>query len=167
MTMSAAIEEAYASNTGAEVPIETIELDHVTFSTPAYFVTNVPDDMSLPLVLGGDPVVFKALPFTAILPGMTETGPTPMKLRVKDLDGVLTPYLNLAVQATEAIQLTYRVYSSEDLTQPGDVIEGLTLNDVDQDGTGAEGTVGFKEIELQAFPLASYDEQYYPNLQNP
>ncbi len=167
MSVTAAMEEAYAANPHGESVIETIELNHVAFDEPLRVASGVDEDIALPLTLGGTPVTFRAMPLQAVLPGQGEDGPTPMKLRIADINGVLTPYLEAAVQATGAIEVTYRAYTTSDLSQPGDVIGRLYLSAVDQDGGGAEGTVTFQEIELQAFPLKTYDEQYYPMLQNP
>ena len=166
MTLTAAMEEAYASNPHEETLIETIELDHVSFAEPVRVANGVDEDVSLPLVLSGPSVLFRAIPFMAILPGQSEDGPTPMRLRIKDTQGVITPYLEAAVLATGPIEVTYRAYTTGDLTQPGDVIGGMFLSDVEQDPEGAEGQVTFQEIEMQAFPLEIYDEDYYPLLQD-
>jgi hypothetical protein len=167
MSLTNAMEEAYAANTHENVILETIELDHVTFDTPARFVSGVDAAIDLPLTLGGDPVTFTPVSFSAVLPGDGEGGPTPMRLRVSDVTGQLTPYLELAVGSTTPIEITYRAYTTGDLTQPGDVISRLYLSEVEQNADGVEGSISFQEIELQAFPLATYDEEFYPMLQNP
>lgn len=165
MTLSAAMEEAYAANPHDVAIIETIELDNAAWAAPVLVARGVDDDTLLPLALGETPLLHVAIPFTVILPGQGEDGLTPMKLRINDVDGVLTPYLEEASLGSEPISITYRAYRSDDLTEPGDVISGLFLSNVDQDPAGAEGTVSFQEIELQAFPLSTYDETFYPALQ--
>lgn len=167
MSLTEAMEEAYAANPHGESVIETVELNHPTFDEPVRVASGVDDDITLPLELGGEPVLFKAIGFSAVLPGASEDEPTPMKLRVNDANGVLTPYLKAAVGSTWPIEVTYRAYTTTELTRPGDVIGRLFLSDVDQDASGAEGALTFQEIELQAFPLATYDQTYYPMLQNP
>lgn len=166
MTMTAALEEAFAANPAGEVIFDTLEFSHVTFDTPARIVAGSDEDMMLPLELGGDPVEFKAIPVSVTPPGMTEDGMTPMRISVRDLSNYLVPYLRLAKTSTDPILVTYRVYTSLDLTEPGDVLSGFRLGDVTVTATEAQATVTLKEIELQAFPLATYDEQYYPVLQN-
>lgn len=165
MSLTEAMEEAYAANPAGEVVIETIELDHATFDDPVRIATGVEEDIDLPLTLGGDPVTFKALQISVILPGVTADGPTPMRLRVDNVSSFLLPYLRSAIQSTTPITLTYRAYTTTDLTQPGDVISGLELRDVSLSATSAESTVGFREIELQAFPLSTYSQDDYPALQ--
>lgn len=166
MSLTEAAEEAYAANQSGEGFIEVIKLDHVSFDEPVYAGNGIEEDTELPMELGGTPVLVRALPISVVLPGMTEDGPTPLKLRVEDPNGVLTPYLEAAVQSTGAIEITYYVFTTADLTQPGDVVSGLFLTAVDQDASGAEGTVNYREIELQLFPLDTYDAENFPALQN-
>jgi hypothetical protein len=179
MSVADAIQEAYAANPHGEKVYETIELDHVTFASPAYFITGVEDpktgevgydDVELPVFIGEPPVLalvmFKAVPLSIVRGGTTEDGPTGWKLRVGDPNGILTPYLEDAVQSTSPIKVTYRSYTTLDLSAPAEVISGLELRDVEQNAQGSEGSIGFKEIEMQAFPLATYDEEFFPTLQN-
>jgi hypothetical protein len=166
VSLTAAMQEAYAANPAGVSVIETIELDHVTFATPVRIATGVQDDISLPLSLGGATALFRALQISVTLPGVGEDGPTPMRLRIDNVSSFLLPYIRDAVQSTEPIALTYRAYASDDLTQPGDVVTAMELRDVSLSAVSAEATVALKEIELQAFPLATYDEELYPALQN-
>lgn len=165
MSLTAALQEAYAANPAGEIVIETIELNHSTFDTPARIAADCEDDISLPIVLGGSPVLFKAIPVVVTLPGFTDAGPTPMKISVKNITNYLIPYLRLAQATVEPIEVTYRAYTTLDLTQPGDELTGFRLGKINATPMDAEATVQLKEIEMQAFPLATYDETYYPALQ--
>ncbi len=167
MSLSAALELAYAANAKGAPPIETLELDNATFAAPARIaVSGVVADVSLPLVLNGTAVLFIWCPTTVTLPGVSEDGPSPMKIRVNNITKVLLPYLRLAKQSTLPITVTYRVYAASDLTQPGQVLSGFRLRVASMDPYSVEATVHLKEIELQAFPLPIYDEYYYPTLQS-
>lgn len=164
MSLTAAIEEAYAANPAGEVVFETLELDHITFVAPIRVVVNHTDDLDLPLTLGGTPVTFTACGAAVTRPGIDDDGPTPMRIRIDNVSQLLQPYLRDAIAATNPITVTYRAYSSTDLTQPGEVIGGLEIRDVSLTATAAEGSVSFRQIELQAFPLRTYDQEYYPAL---
>ena len=166
MSLSAAMAEAYAANPAGVSVIETIELNHVAFAEPVRIATGVQADISLPLSLGGTVALFRALQISVTLPGVSEDGPTPMRLRIDNVSSLLLPYIRDAVQSSEPIALIYRAYASDDLTQPGDVVSAMELRDVSLSAVSAEATVALKEIELQAFPLATYDEQLYPALQD-
>jgi hypothetical protein len=100
------------------------------------------------------------------LPGVGQDGPTPAKVSIDNVSNLLLPYLRDAVQANSPISVVYRAYTSADMTQPGDVVDGLELWDVDLTAVSAEGTLKFRELELQAFPLSTYDQSYYPALQD-
>ncbi|EJW12729.1 Transcriptional regulator [Rhodovulum sp. PH10] len=160
------MQEAYAANPAGEVVIETLELDHVGFAEPVRIASNVEDDVLLPLVAGGDPVTFRALAVAVTLPGVSEDGPTPMRVRIDNVSGLLLPYLRAAIQSTAPISVVYRAYTSADLTGPGDVIDGLQLRSVDLTATTAEGEVSFREVAMEAFPRATYDGTFYPALSN-
>lgn len=166
MTLTSAMAEAYASAKADAEIFETVELDHVTFAEPVRVVTGVEEDMMLPVNPGGPPVLFRACQVSVTLPGVTEDGPTPAKLRLDNVSALLLPYLREAVRSDQPVTATYRAYTSEDLAQPGDVYDDLELWEVDLDPLSATGTLRFRELELQAFPLATYSQALYPALQN-
>jgi hypothetical protein len=159
--------EAYAyTKTNVRI-YETIELNHATFSSPIYLISGVEDDMTLPTAEGGgSSKLFKASAVNVILPGSSEDGPTPARITLDNVSGLLIEPLNGAMASDQPITVVYRAYSSEDLTKPGDIIGGLELWDVTVDVATATGTLRYRELELQAFPLATYDETYYPAIQD-
>jgi hypothetical protein len=165
MSLTEAMKEAYAAIPAGVSVIETIELNHVTFAQPVRIATGVQQDISLPPALGQPAVTFTALQISVTLPGAAADGPTAMTLKIDNVSSFLLPYLRDAIQSTTPIAVIYRAYASDDLTQPGDIVTGMELKDVALSATTAEATVTLKEIELQAFPLKTYDENYYPALQ--
>lgn len=167
MSVEDAIAEGYATQPAGFAALETLQFDHVTFGAPVRVITGAPENKSLPLVFGGSPVEFRACEINVTPPGMSPDGPTPMRIRVDNIASLLLPYLRGAIASTTPVIVTYRAYATTDLTKPGETYSDLELRDVDlPDASAAEGTVGFREIELQAYPLATYDEQYYPTLSN-
>ncbi len=163
MTMTDTMAEAYAAWKPDVDIVETLEMDHPAFAEPVRIVTGVSDDLTLYVPGIGD-TLFRACAVDITLPGETEDGPTQAKVRVDNVSGMLRGYLKDAVQAGEAIKVTYRSYILGEV-QPGEVIDGMELWSVSLSATSAEGTLKFRELELQAFPLATYDQQYYPALQ--
>ncbi|MFD2679027.1 DUF1833 family protein [Camelimonas lactis] len=163
MSISAAMEEAYAAARPDQVIVQTLEMDHPAFAQPVRIVTNVAEDMTLTVPGAGD-VLFQACGVSITLPGDTEDGPTQARVRVDNVSGILRGYLKDAVQAGEPIKVTFRAYILGEM-QPGEVIDGMELASVSLTATAAEGALKFRELELQAFPLATYDQQYYPALQ--
>lgn len=164
--LTEAMTEAYAANSANYRIYETMELNHVTFDEPIRVIVGVDEDMMLPLTPGGTPVLFKATAFRIILPGSTEDGPTQARAEIDNVSGELNQYLEDAVATDQPVTAIYRGYTTADLTRPGDTITGLELWDVDLSPMTATGTLRFKELELQAFPLPIYDEEYYEALQD-
>lgn len=158
--------EAYASAPRQHTILETLELRHPAFTTPVRVVTGVGEDQTLPLGSGQGSAIFTAMDISVTPPGFSEDGPGQAKLRIDNVSGLLLPYLRDAVASTQPITVTYRAYTTADLSQPGDVITDLELREVTLTATAAEGTLSFKEIETQAFPLRTYDLESYPALQN-
>lgn len=151
--------EAYAAVPTDVFIYECIELDHVMFDAPVRVVSNAATDT----VLGG--LVYKALPVLVSLPGFNEDGPTPAKISIDNTSSLLIGYLQAAIQSDQPIRVTYRAFRSDETFQVGDEISGLELWDVDVGPISAEGSLRYRELELQAFPLATYDAQYFPALQ--
>jgi len=165
MSLSEALVEAYANAPADEIVIETLEIDHPTFDAPIRIATGIEEDIDLPLAENGQEVTHKALQVIVIPPGVTEDGPTPMRVRIDNISLFLLPHLRDALQGTAPLSVVYRAYTTSDLSKPGEVIGGLQLRSVTMTAAWVEGTVGFREIERQAFPLRTYDEEFYPTLQ--
>ena len=168
MSLTAAIEQAYASLPGGQRFIETVEFNSDVFvSGNPRFANNIETDtISLPPSLGGGAVDFTYVPFDFTLPENTADGPGRPKLRVNDPTGALTPYLKLASESFIPVELIYRVYVTTDLTQPGDVYDKIFVLSVTQNSDGTvEADIAFREVSQQAFPRSTYDQDRYPSLQ--
>lgn len=165
-TLTDAMTEAYAANASSDRVYETMELNHITFDQPIRVVTGVDSDMVFPIIPNGPGVTFIACALTLVLPGMTEDGPTQAQVTLDNVSAMLNDPLNAAVASDQPVYAIYRAYTTADLTQPGDIIGGLELWNVDLDASSATGTLRFRELELQAFPLATYDQDYYPAIQD-
>lgn len=159
MARSIAMTEAYANVPHDDFIFECLVLDHITFAEPIRIVANATDDTTL----GGQ--LYKAIPVSVTLPGSSEDGPTPARISIDNVSRILVTYLREAVNADSPIKVTYRAYLNSDRFTLGDEITDLELWDVEVTATTAEGSLRYRELELQAFPLATYDSQYYPALQ--
>lgn len=160
-----AIEEAYVALPNGVRIIETLELDNIAFAQPIRAANNVDEPILLPLEEGGAPVEFINVPFSFTLPGTGPEGPSGISMKISDVQGELTQYFELAAETDEPISIIYRAYSSNDLSEPGDVYTKMYLVDIVQDAEGATGEITFKEIDRQAFPRLIYDENTYPTIQ--
>lgn len=164
MSITAALEEAYATAPIGEVVHYTVQIDHASLAEPIRAVRAV-EDMTLPLVLGGTPVLFTAVPFTIIPGSEGPDGPKAWRLSIGN-PSYMIPYLREAAGSTAPFEVTFRAYTTTDLTQPGDVVDGLILRQADLTVTDVEATIDTPQIDDQAFPLETYSAELYPTLQN-
>lgn len=166
MSVEGALEIAVAANPAGEIVTWTIEIDHVTFDQPARIACNVQDDVVLPPAAGQPAVTWTAIGVDVIPPGVDDDGPTPARLRLDLVSRTLLPYLESAAASTTPVSVTFRVYTSLDLSGPCEVWPGYELRVAALSATSAEATVALPDVATQEFPLATYDATYYPALQN-
>jgi hypothetical protein len=165
MPLTDEIRLAYQSVPAAVVTIETLQWDHVAFAGPIYVAANVEADILLPLAFGGVPVLHKAIGIEIVPGTQSQTGFSPWRLNADNVSNFLRPYIKQAAQGSQPISLTYRCYTTADLSRPGEVVPGLKLRNISLTALIVSATLTFKEVELEAFPLPTYDEEFYPELQ--
>src|SRR5687767_13675088 len=108
MSLTQAIQEAYADPEVDDDIIDTLELDHPSFATPVRIVANADSDMNLPLEGARGIVLFQALPVSLVLQGFDDDGPTSGQLSIDNVSKKLQPYLKDAVKAGHPMQVIYR-----------------------------------------------------------
>jgi hypothetical protein len=156
---------AYQSQPAGEAIIETLQLQNDAFTEDVLLATGVDFDISLPLALGQTPLLHIATSINIVHPSHTHEGYTPWRLTVDNVANRLRPYIRAASVGSSPIRVTYRSYTTLDLSQPGDVIPRLLLRNVSLSAIAASGSLSYREIEMDAYPLSTYDESYYPTLQ--
>ncbi|WP_046869354.1 DUF1833 family protein [Microvirga massiliensis] len=165
MSLTDAIQEAYADPDIDDVIIDTIELDHASFAEPVRIVCNVEQDMDLPINDGGLKARFIACGVKVTLQGFDDDGPTTGQLAVDNVSKLLQPHLKAAVKAGLPLNVTYRGYTVSDLSRPGEVRGGLMLSKVSLGPTSATGTLETtSKADRQAFPRLTYSLADYPAL---
>jgi hypothetical protein len=174
--LNEAMEEAYASAPRSVVLVDVVELDHASFASPIYLATGIEDDFSITLEDGVTEIDFVADPelastakivgFHMIPPGFMSDGPTPAKLIMENVSRILYPHLKDAQSSNLPINVVYRSYRSDQLTAPGEVIEGLRLRNVMLGAVQVEGELSFEETSTQAFPRRTYTLDDYPGTWN-
>lgn len=166
MSVEGALEIAVAANPAGEVWILTMELDHVTFDQPARIACNVQDDVVLPTAAGQPAVTWTAIGVDVVPPGVDDDGPTPARLRLDLVSRTLLPYLESATASTTPVSVTFRNYTTIDLSAPCEVWPGYELRVVALSATSAEATVALPDVAMQTFPLGIFDAPSYPGLHN-
>jgi hypothetical protein len=162
MSLTQAIQEAYADPEIDDDILDTLELDHPSFETPIRIIANAESDMDLPLEEGRGIVLFQACGVKVTLQGYDDDGPTSGQLLIENVSKKLVPYLKAAVQAGSAMTVTYRGYTTSDLSTPGEVRGGMLLSRVSLSPTTATGTLEpATKADRQAFPRLTYSLAKY------
>lgn len=184
MSLSAALEEFYASGGEDEVAVIAIEILHPGFE-PIRWVSRLEaqdgaenETIILPLIEGGTieqgtKVPFQLCAFHLLAPGSDKDGPTDGKLRLDGVSGQLQAPLKAAQGFGEPIRVTFRTYlvsSPAELatvTGPDELLEGLELSNVAITSDMAEGSLTYSDGRNAAVPTgpnAFFDRGNYPAL---
>src|SRR5258708_4843160 len=121
-THSEAMLEAIAACPPSARIFYTLEIWQSSFASPARVVANVGDDMVFgiePGALrdGGAMVRFIACPFTAEYPEQREGLPPSTRIKVDNVNRELVPQIRAALGTRQYIQILYREYLGNDLTE--------------------------------------------------
>jgi hypothetical protein len=170
--LTAAMEEAYASNPSNVVFLHAFEIWGDGWSQPVFLVVgdegNEAGIVSLYVeAREGRPAGWYDHTATALdvtPPGYDDDGPTEGKISIDGVSGELTEVLENAAVMAGTINVIYRNYRSDLRSEPGEVITGLKMKAATVTATRVEGTIGFDEVGSQAFPRATYDYDNYPGL---
>lgn len=168
MTISAALEEAYAAADVVGDIWDTIEIDHPTLAEPLRFVRgaavkDVFETMAFPVVFGGPNVTFTVVDFSFTRPGFEEGGQSKAKIRVDNISRILQGALRAAIASDQPFAITYRAYHSEDIPNP-EIYSGLRMGAVSVSALSATGDLYYEEIEMKAFPAKTFNLTDYPAL---
>lgn len=163
-SLSAAIEEAYASAPSDDVILHTLEFDHPDFVAPIYVVRDRAD-FTATLEDGITSVTFVAFAFDFHLPPVEQTASPEIVIRIDNVGREIIAYLDLAAQSSDLITVTYRPYLASDPSAPQqDPPISLVVREVSADVFGVECRATFGDFANRKFPNAFYDAQRFPGL---
>lgn len=180
MSLSAAIEEHYASGGEDGVAVPAIEFAHPAWAVPIRWVTKVEDPdgdetktIDLPLILGGAKVAHVMGAFQIVHPGQDKDGPADGKIRLDGVSAELQEPLRAAQGFAEPVRVTIRSYLASSLDElraasgPDEVIEDLELASVQVTADMAEGTLTYRDgrnLNVPTGDNAFFDRGNYPGL---
>lgn len=160
MSLTAAMEEAYADPDIDTILYDTFVLNHPSFvDGPKYFVANVEKDM----VLGN--VLHTAVGIRIQLTGFDDDGETDGQITIDNISAHLIEPLRAAVRAGSPITVTYKAYTDSSTVSPGETRAGMILSKVSLNATSATGTLEpASKHDSQAFPRLVYDPTIFKAL---
>jgi hypothetical protein len=168
-TLSAAIEEAYASAPAGEVILHTLEFRHPSFTTPLRVVRDRTDHtLTLEASAPIDPstaVGFVGFAFDLQLPDVT-TGPTPeIIITIDNVSRDILGYMDQAANSADLVEVTYRPYLSTDTSAPQmDPPLTMVVRDIEADVFRITARCGFGDYANRPFPFDVYSLARFPGL---
>lgn len=166
-----ALLEAYASCPPSARIYQTLEVNHPSFASPFYIVTNVGDDMSFGIEVGSDvnsgqTVAFIACPCSASYPEQREGQPPSVTVKIDNVNRELVPGIRAALGYRAYIAISYREYLGSDLTEPAYGPLNFELINVKMVGASLTGSAVVKNLQNKRFPrlTKNYDYIQFPSL---
>lgn len=164
-TLSAALKEAYAvAPTNLRV-FETLEIKHPSIGSPVYIVQDFK-----PLVATLETaatVTFLPVWFNFNLPTASESGRQDLSITIDNVDRTISDFINLAKDFATPVQIVYRPYLSNDLTQPQlDPPLTLILQDVRINMMQVSGRATFADVINKKWPTEYYTRARFPSIGN-
>lgn len=150
------------------VVLDTIELRHPLLATPQRFV-NDPADLVATLeagapVGGGTVVTFSKGAFAIIPPESSSPGMPTCTIECLNVSAELQATLEKSVSFAAPVEISYRQYLSDDLSEPAFVLHGLTLKSVSAGILRVKAEAGFDDFLNRASPKRLYTAKEFPGL---
>lgn len=170
-TLSAAIQEAYASAPVDQVIYHTLELWHPAFSAPIRVVRDFNSiDARIEAGAARDAaavVTFVAFAFDIVPPDQTTSGVPQCVIEIDNVSREILAQIDLAVVSAEQIKAIYRAYLSDALLDgpENDPPMELTLISVSATPFRIRATAGFPDLVNLKFPKLDYELETFPGLQ--
>lgn len=176
VSFSEAYAEAIAVAPVGRAMVDTLELRHPEFRDDdgnPYAIRIVCDYTDFTATLeddapmnAGQAVTFQALPVEVYGPDETDGGETPsVTVAIDGVSGHVLPQLDRAVQTLQPVELTWRVYASDDTSGPAvRPVLTMILRDVNVTETRIEGRATFADPTNRAYPRVEYSAAQYPGL---
>ena len=163
-TLSQAIKEAYASAPSSEVIYHTLEIAHPAFIEPIYVVRDNAD-LTATLEDGVTVVTFVRFAFDLVKPEVSVIGVPQCQVEFDNVSREILANIQLAMQATDPITLTYREYLGSDLSGPqNDPPLTLTLSNIRATVFRVTATASFGDLNNRRFPTEEYTGERFPGL---
>lgn len=162
------LREYFFSATPDKVALDTIELRHPLLDTPVRFV-NDPADLMATLeadapVDASTAVTFSRGAFQIVPPESASPGLPTCTIECMNVSATLQATLAQYVSFAAPVEVTYRQFLSDDLTEPAFVLHGLTLKTVSAGILRVKAEAGFDDFLGLASPRRNYNTKDFPGL---
>lgn len=168
-----AIQEAYANAPSGTVLLDTIELNHPSFTAPVRLV----NDVGNPNTIDGEEffgfwmrtennqrVFFQSCGFDFTLPAQNQNDMPSVDISFDNVSQMIMEYLDEAVKFKAPMTLIYREYLASDKEEPQFVLSGLSMASVSSNLFRVSGTATFSDLVNKSFPKKVYRPTEFPGL---
>lgn len=160
--MTAALEEAYASCPTNVAILDTIQIDHSSFTVPIRLVNNH-DDMTATLETG-ETVLFTRFAFGIVKPEVNAQGVPVVVITVDGASGEIAEVMNSLADSPDYLPVTIRSYRSDNLSVPaGRNIPG-EIRSINVKDLRVTLRIGFKQVANLGYPNELYTPSRFPGL---
>jgi hypothetical protein len=170
-TLSAAIQEAYASAPVDQVIYHTLELWHPAFSQPIRVVRDF-NALDARIEAGaardaGLVVTFIGYAFDIVPPDQSTSGLPQCVIEIDNVDREILAQIDAAIVTALPITAIYRSYLSDTASVGPENIPPmeLTLISINATPFRLKATAGFPDLVNLRFPKLDYDLETFPGLQ--
>lgn len=169
VTLSQAIQEAYASAPTDEVILHTLEIWHENFSQPIYVVRDTVDVLATieagAARNGGQEVTFVAFAFDLVPPDVDKAGVPQCVIELDNVSRDIIANIELAMGSSSTITVIYRAYLDSDLSGPeNDPPLELSILSITADPFKVRALAGFSSLANLKFPRLEYSAETFPGL---
>lgn len=161
--MEAALAEAYASCPTDLVVLETVEINHPSFTDGPIRVVNDYVDLTATLETG-QAATFVRFAFTSVKPEVNAAGVPEYLVTVDNATAEIARMLMSVSASPSPLTVVIRQYRSDDLTKPaGRLIPG-EIRHVDAPESSVTIKIGFGQIANMPFPKELFTPRRFPGL---
>lgn len=162
--LSEAIKEAYAIAPSNKVILDTLEIRQTGVQSPIFIVRSLN-----PIVAtdeNGHDHTFQAVGFQFSLPSETEDGFKSLSISIDNVGRTVRDFIDTAKSERITVEMLYRPYLSDDLSQPQMIPPLLLyLKDIQVTPQQVTGRATFMDLINKKFPLEIYSRERFPALQ--
>jgi Domain of unknown function (DUF1833) len=168
-TLTQALKEAYAAAPSNVVIYHTLEFRHPAFTTPIRVVRDVEDlTATLEASAPQNPstaVNFQRFAFDFSKPEVSSSGVPQIQIEIDNVDRAIVANIELALQSTDLIKVTYREFISTDLSAPqNNPPLHLTVMSISATPMRVTATAGYPDLINRKFPTKAYDADIFKGL---
>lgn len=156
-----AINRLYASS-GKEVIIPTLE---IVVGDDTFWLTHGYEDITGTLE-DGRTATFIACGIDLALPARNADGTQDLRFAISNIEGVVSTTIRKALPVIKGSVLTYRCYTSDDLTAPAEVPFSLNIKSGYWTATEVQITAGYMNVLDTAWPRYRYLLNNFPGLRH-